>query len=178
MPADSKQSATTSVNVLSPLVVAQPPAPVTKQRARELYAEACRDARALDPPAVDIGKLGGYTFGFDRCVRRRGVSKYGPRSITISEHLLKLGEAEARMTIRHEVAHAIAGPNEHHSDVWRDVFRRLGGNGQRCGHSMQVPHKWVYRCPHGHQFKRHKRLALRKKWVCNRCQGVLTCSRL
>lgn len=108
-----------------------------------------------------------WTFKFNSNKRLRGVCKYGPRRIEISRHLVTLGEAEARNTIAHEVAHAVVGVIHGHNHVWRRKAIALGCDGQRCGKSMNVEPKWIGTCPVGHTMKRHRRPSRRVS--CVRC---------
>lgn len=88
--------------------------------------------------------LAGWTLTFNRRKRSLGVCKYASKVIELSAV-----HAEARTleditnTIRHELAHALC-PFEGHSEVWRQVFLRLGGDGERYKRSDGVvPPTWV-----------------------------------
>lgn len=111
--------------------------------------------------------LAHWTFGFNTNKRRRGVCKYAPRRIEISRHLVALGEAEARNTIAHEVAHAVVGVGHAHNHVWRRKALELGCDGRTCGKSMNVKPKWIGTCPSGHTVERHR--CPRRPTSCVKC---------
>src|SRR6478736_3287909 len=74
----------------------------------------------------------GWTFDWDRAVKRFGVCKHSERSITISRKLtLTNPESEFRSTMIHEIAHALVGGGHGHGPVWRSMHRSLGGNAKR-----------------------------------------------
>jgi predicted SprT family Zn-dependent metalloprotease len=104
----------------------------------------------------------GWSFYFDRSVRRFGSCQFGRKAITLSRTLTELNdEAEVRDTVLHEIAHALAGPRVGHSYRWRILARSIGARPERCYTSARVntpeaPH--LLRCKGcGATLKRFKR---------------------
>lgn len=123
----------------------------------------------------------GWTFSWDRAVRRLGCCKYGTRQITMSYDLTVIApEPEVRNMILHEIAHAVAGYDAAHGPHWVRVARSLGCTGDRCYDVAKVGRieaKWQATCPscsktyHMHRIK-HKHLV---RWCppCGRTRGQL-----
>lgn len=54
------------------------------------------------------------------------------KTLSLSRPLVRSNsEAEVRDTILHEIAHAIAGPENGHNEIWKRVCRRIGAKPQR-----------------------------------------------
>lgn len=74
--------------------------------------------------------LAGIVINFDKATNRVGQYHSGKHQISYSAVLMPhLSREDILDTITHEVAHAIVGVKEHHSPKWREMHRRLGGNG-------------------------------------------------
>ena len=91
----------------------------------------------------------GWTFAWNRKVRSNGTCNYTKMEIQLSRILTPHRMWDDIVeSIMHEIAHAIAGFDNHHNDVWKKVFRSLGGAGNRCSSDSAsdfVPHKWEMR---------------------------------
>lgn len=73
----------------------------------------------------------GWAFKTNRRKRALGICNYTKKTIEISEHYLAVNTKEQILdTVRHEVAHAIAGVEANHGPKWRQVHRALGGSGK------------------------------------------------
>lgn len=117
----------------------------------------------------------GWSFDFDRSVRRFGACHYNKRKITLSRDLTERNDAsKVKETILHEIAHARAGydrndPASHHGSKWKAECRVLGIAPVRC-YSEDVatkPAPYVLRCECGKQrVPRHRR---RKSTALARC---------
>ncbi len=73
------------------------------------------------------------------------------KTITLSRYLVALnGEDAVRDTILHEIAHALAGLDHGHDDVWKAVCRRIGAEPQRlAGEDIQLaPARYQITCTH------------------------------
>lgn len=91
-------------------------------------------ARRLGESLLAKHGLEGSMFGFDGARRRAGLCSYSVRRITVSRTLMApYSPEQARETILHEVAHALAGPEHGHDAVWRAVAKRIGSTGTRLG---------------------------------------------
>lgn len=103
--------------------------------------------------------LENWTFAWDRAVRRAGATKWRTHTISLSAPLMRLfAPHEARNTILHEIAHALAGRGEGHGDVWRAKAIEIGARPERCYDSAMpsVEGDWIGTCPVGHTINRHR----------------------
>lgn len=103
--------------------------------------------------------LRGWTFAWDRAVRRAGATHFGDRRITLSRQLTALhDEAGVRDTVLHEIAHALVGPRHGHDAVWRRRALAIGASGRRCldADAPTVEGRWRGVCPAGHETTRHR----------------------
>src|SRR3954466_12508394 len=83
--------------------------------------------------------LRGWTFGLADTKRRLGVCKYRAKRIEIAEyHARNNLPATVLDTLRHEIAHAIAGPSARHGPAWRAVAIRLGATPRACDTSHET----------------------------------------
>lgn len=88
-------------------------------------------------------KLKGWKLVIDtRPKGRLGQCRYREQEIGISSWLLELNDADHREvidTLRHEVAHVLAGPGTGHGAIWRRYAMAVGAkpratcNAERCG---------------------------------------------
>ena len=94
--------------------------------------------------------LQGWTFSFDSSKRRFGSCQGATSRITLSRTLTELNSLErVRLTILHEIAHALT-PGENHSRKWRRKLLEIGGNGERCftaANTICVPSSFKGTCP-------------------------------
>lgn len=71
----------------------------------------------------------GWSFDFDRAIRRQGCCHLRTKKITLSR-LFSVWEPESEVllkVIRHEIAHALVGPQRKpHGPKWRAMAERLG----------------------------------------------------
>ncbi|GGD22419.1 SprT-like domain-containing protein [Nocardioides daphniae] len=114
--------------------------------------------------------LAGWTFRFDRARRRAGLCVFSTQVISLSAPLTRLhSEAEVRDTVLHEIAHALVGPGEGHSERWRATAVRIGSSGRRCvdAEAPRVPGAWVGVCSAGHRVERHR--APQRVASCREC---------
>lgn len=95
-----------------------------------------------------------WTFKFDRAVGRFGLTKFGPNIISLSGPITeRVGENEVRLTILHEIAHALAGFKAGHGPAWKRVCREIGGDAERLcsGEESTSAMREIYRyqmlCP-------------------------------
>jgi len=115
----------------------------------------------------------GWSFEFDQAKRRFGLCSYRRQTISLSEPLVRLNErARVENTIRHEVAHAIAGAGAGHGRVWIQACYVTGADPKRCYDSANTETPvapWRAECPNGHfSIPRHRRGANR---VCAKCRA-------
>ena len=67
-----------------------------------------------------------------------GLCDYNTREISLSRHhILAVDKKRVMNTILHEVAHAMC-PQEGHSNVWKGVFKTIGGSGERVASRADV----------------------------------------
>jgi predicted SprT family Zn-dependent metalloprotease len=112
----------------------------------------------------------GWTFRFDDAYRRLGACRYSLMTIQLSRRIIPLNEdAEIDDTIRHEIAHALAGKKAGHGPVWQHYARAVGARPQRLAPEWVKlpPLPVLLRCPNGHEVT--KALVPKKKKSCGRC---------
>jgi predicted SprT family Zn-dependent metalloprotease len=113
----------------------------------------------------------GWTFEYDRAVRRFGVCKYRPKVIGLSEHLVRLnGLTEVKDVILHEIAHALVGQGHGHNNVWKRKCIEIGAKPERCydGDDVETPQlRYVAIC--GGCGKEHDRSKKLKDGVRSAC---------
>lgn len=74
-----------------------------------------------------------WTVKFDNARKRFGYCDDRKRIISVSRPLVKLNtEEQVLETIRHEVAHALAGSDAGHGPKWKAMARSIGCNAERC----------------------------------------------
>lgn len=102
----------------------------------------------------------GWTFGFDRAVRRAGACHHAEKRITVSRHLVERAEEdEVRQVLLHEIAHALAGHRAGHGPRWRARCAAIGSTGSRL-HDRPIAEEratWLGTCPAGHEHRRFRR---------------------
>jgi predicted SprT family Zn-dependent metalloprotease len=116
---------------------------------------------------LDIGL---WSFGFDSAKKRLGVCKYDQHLISLSRYFVDLHSlAEIDQVIRHEVAHALAGPKAGHGAKWKKIATDIGYNhkkisGDEIGNATA---KLIGTCPNGHTVYRHRKP--KTQLSCSRC---------
>jgi len=100
---------------------------ITETRIKQIWHE--EHGRAIDL-TNDSTSLDRFTFGFNNNKNRVGVTRHDSKRIEFSRTFLhSLDEAQARETMRHELAHAAVGPGHGHGITWRKMARFLGSDG-------------------------------------------------
>ena len=105
--------------------------------------------------------LEGWGFQFTNAKKILGQCNYTHSVIKLSAPLARLNsDAVVLDTIKHEIAHAIAGKRAGHGPQWKTVCVRIGAQPTRCADSQDVvqpPAKYVGTCPAcGNTFNRHR----------------------
>lgn len=84
----------------------------------------------------------GWTFEFDRAVRRLGQCNSAMKRITISKHFTgAANEDEFEQALLHEIAHALLPASVGHSWDWRLKAKEIGYRGSRLANN---PYRKVY----------------------------------
>ena len=138
-----------------------------------------REAREIATDLMNAHDLFDWTFIFDNARRRAGVCDFDARSIALSRHFTALNNPHAvRMTMLHEIAHAIVGSGHGHDRVWKRTCLAIGGDGNRCLNSdsvNQAPSPWIGTCSvtPGHVYPRFKMTesARTGSYSCTKCPG-------
>jgi predicted SprT family Zn-dependent metalloprotease len=120
--------------------------------------------RALARRLMDEHGLAGWTFRFNQNKVRTGVCrrKLGqPGRVELSTHYVRLNDMALVVdTLKHEVAHAIVGPEHGHNKAWKAKCRDLGCRPVATyGAEVRMP-KGPYRalCPNcNEEFHRHRK---------------------
>ncbi len=126
---------------------------------------------------MDEHGLALWSFAFDNAKRRCGACHSGKRKITLSRYYVSMNSApEVEDTIRHEIAHALAGAKAGHGPQWQAVARRIGAKPQRCADSsVEMPKApWKIVCATGHVVGlRHRRSRNMTHYACRLCMKPL-----
>jgi predicted SprT family Zn-dependent metalloprotease len=129
---------------------------------------------------ADHGLTGeGWRFAFDHAVRRFGVCRYQEKAIGLSRYLVELNPPErVRLTILHEIAHALVGPGHSHDRVWQMKALAIGSDGRRCyseADTAAPAARYFLRCPTCNVKADRHRFGDKILWdgLCARCRGPL-----
>lgn len=140
------------------------------------------EAAAAETLAVDLMAdfgLEGWRFVWDNARRRFGQCRHNGQEISLSLPLVKLNDQpEVEDVIRHEIAHAIAGPAAGHGHRWRVQAVRCGARPERCFSSAVAtpPRRYTVACLGCGAGGQRDRKPTRAH-VCGRCGGPLTWTR-
>jgi predicted SprT family Zn-dependent metalloprotease len=92
-----------------------------------------------------------WKFRWSRAKKTFGTCSSWKRTITLSRPLTELnGEVDVRDCILHEIAHALAGHQNGHNEVWKQHCQLVGARPNRCYDSTRIaapPAKWEAACP-------------------------------
>lgn len=134
-------------------------------RLRTAESEARRMMRAWG--------LRGWEFRFNRRRQEVGACIFPsggrPGRIELSRWFVLLNPWwEILDTVRHEIAHALAGP--YHDTKWKRMCAILGATPERtCSARMPAP-PWTATCPTcGHAFGRYRPPSPKHNYYCPRC---------
>jgi predicted SprT family Zn-dependent metalloprotease len=133
-------------------------------------SEAQRHARRL---FTEFGiDQQGWRFAWDNAKRRHGCTHFSKRTISLSKPITAINECEVvDNTIRHEIAHVLAGPTHHHDATWKRYAVQCGARPERCvqaDSAEQVPAKIYGICPNcDHHHPRHRAPKAGAKYFCN-----------
>jgi len=111
----------------------------------------------------------GWRFSFDRAKKRFGSCRHHEKRITLSRPLTEIGsEADVLDTIRHEVAHALAGPRAGHGPKWKAMAEQVGAKPERCGEGPLLRDgNYVAVCPTcGRAYYRYRRPKRGTVYLC------------
>ncbi|MEM9622979.1 MAG: SprT-like domain-containing protein [Pseudomonadota bacterium] len=132
-----------------------------------------QEASSLARELLDEHGLHNWRFRLDHARQRCGSCHYEQREITLSQHFVRLNdEPEVRITLLHEIAHALVGPGHGHDHHWGAVAHRLGITTAATTATAQMPEPaWLLRCRHCGQTvaKRHRRSLDLDRHCCARC---------
>jgi predicted SprT family Zn-dependent metalloprotease len=112
----------------------------------------------------------GWRFKFDTASVRFGCCDYGQKLITLSRQLTAMNEQpEVEETIRHEIAHALAGPTAGHGPKWVAIALSIGSTGTRLYSTAKVrqpPRRYQAYCPHCSKKFQRDRLLKGRYFFC------------
>lgn len=117
----------------------------------------------------------GWTFRWDRAVRRAGSCRYRDKTITLSKPIFRIesNRDEVLNTILHEVAHALVGHAAGHGPTWRAMAGQVGARPNRC-HDLEVPaFAIVGTCSCG-TIHQKARLPRPGAYSCRSCKVIIT----
>lgn len=138
-------------------------------------AEADSMGRELIRHHTETGELKpGWKFGFNLDRVRGGVCRFDEHRIELSVTYCHRENPEGvRISLLHEVTHAIVGRDHCHDPIWTATNLRLGGDGKRCHEVEHTPPRWMGRCGCGNRFPRHRLSRRARTGVCPKCRGQI-----
>jgi predicted SprT family Zn-dependent metalloprotease len=150
--------------------MAAPPLTCRTQR----FHDVCELAHKL----LRAHQLPDWTFDYNRRKRAMGFCWYAAKTIELSIYFVERNEMEAIVdTLLHEIAHALAGPEHGHDEVWKAKCLEIGARPSRCGEANMPPGNWQARCKGcARLYQRYRRPKRLHGWYCPHCgqeQGKL-----
>lgn len=135
----------------------------TYRRTRELFAE--------------FG-ITGWHVAFDNARQRAGQTRYRSRTVSFSKHFVASNTAErVEQTIRHEIAHVLAGAGAGHGPIWKAKCRITGHTGEReysAADTVMPAKPWRGTCGCGAAWERHRLTAYMQNAICTACGKKIT----
>ena len=99
------------------------------------YAESLANAEIK----LWLNGIGGWTFKWNNRKTAFGVCSHHNKTIQLSKFLTESQPVgEVLDTIKHEIAHALAGSGEGHGRVWKRYCKMVGCNGKRSSKSVKA----------------------------------------
>jgi predicted SprT family Zn-dependent metalloprotease len=143
------------------------------------------EVRNMARPLMDAHGLSHWLLVFDNAKSRAGQCQYPfwhagvrtPGKISLSRHFVRLNSMERiRLTLVHEMAHAIVGNAHGHDRVWRAKCLALGGDGKARfteNDTVMALGKYTGLCPTNpaHTYQRHRMTEnmRRRTLYCRHC---------
>ena len=88
----------------------------------------------------------GWRFKLGKGKRTLGMCDYTRKTITISKfHIRYSSKNKIIDTVRHEVAHILAGPNTGHGERWKSYAVKLGAKPEKY-QTTNIPHLYHVVC--------------------------------
>lgn len=138
-----------------------------------MNSERLEEARIMAEALLREHGLTDWTFRFNRSVRTLGLCYFDERRVELSRHfVLRNPLDDVREALRHEVAHALAGPEDGHGPIWRAWCARLGAEPKRTRKaSMPDPRYWA-KCECGKTYGLYRRPKINSH-CCSECGTVV-----
>lgn len=129
-------------------------------------------AKQLAENEISKQGLANWKFCFNNSKRRFGCCNFYEETIYLSSLLTELNDEHNVLdTIKHEVAHALVGPKNHHNYIWKQKAIEIGCNGERCYKAANViipKGNYTYECPNCKQ-RIEKYKQVHKDSACSAC---------
>lgn len=114
----------------------------------------------------------GWSFAFNRRKSSLGLCNYDTKRIELSAFFVAANDDDAvGDTVRHEIAHALAGREAGHGPAWVTVCQRIGATPRRtCATAVMPPGPFRSRCRGcGREHDRHRRPMKTRTYYCRAC---------
>ena len=114
----------------------------------------------------------GWSFSFNRRKQSLGLCNYTAKRIELSSLFVVRNDADEVVdTVRHEIAHALAGRKAGHGPAWAAVCCRIGAIPKRTCNTAAMPRgNFQARCPGcGKEHDRYRRPMRRRVYHCRAC---------
>jgi predicted SprT family Zn-dependent metalloprotease len=116
--------------------------------------------------------VNGWMFYWSNSKRKFGTCSENKRRIRLSRPMTLLNpEADVDDTIRHEIAHALAGHDAGHGPTWKHYCKITGARPERCCEDVIAPKgSWEAHCPGCKSVHyKYRRPKMGKRTACLAC---------
>ncbi len=115
----------------------------------------------------------GWRFAWNRRKASFGLCRWASRTLELSAPLTEVNDADLiEDTVRHEIAHALAGRDAAHGPDWRAACEITGARPRACSQGVGVPARWAGVCPNDDcevVITRHRLTQAMRAAACARC---------
>jgi predicted SprT family Zn-dependent metalloprotease len=115
----------------------------------------------------------GWRFAWNRRKASFGLCRWASRTVELSAPLVEVNDVDLiEDTIRHEIAHALAGRDAAHGPHWRAACEITWAHPRACAQGVGLPARWAGVCPNDDcevVITRHRLTQAMRAAACARC---------
>jgi predicted SprT family Zn-dependent metalloprotease len=119
-------------------------------------------------------QLENWKLGVHHKKQTLGLTSYINKTISFGKYSLFYDDLKINMnTLKHEVAHVLAGSENGHNQIWKKCAINVGADPKSCSVS-DIETKYVMTCDNDcFNTKRHNKLKKYDNYVCSKCKGKI-----